>query len=211
VRVAGQWLSGAGSFDLIAHSATSCDTLFSVKIVEIPDMPIPPNPGDQLILTNQGLLLNSNADPAMWKVRWQPSDLFSCDTCLKTMLHALKDTTLEVTYSHRFGCGEYSYPFRVILAQHSDFFIPNVFSPNGDGRNDFWTVSPPKDVPAFEEVSIWDRWGSLLARWHDAPEIRWDGLFRGQALNPGVFVYYIRYTNAKGEKVEKKGDVSIVR
>jgi gliding motility-associated-like protein len=60
-------------------------------------------------------------------------------------------------------------------------------------------------------VLVFDRWGNQLADWKDVPNVAWDGTFRGQPLNPAVFAYYIRFVDQNGEKVEKKGDVTIVR
>lgn len=66
-------------------------------------------------------------------------------------------------------------------------------------------------IERFDEVLVFDRWGNNLADWKNIPEVKWDGAFRSQALQPAVFVYYIRFTDENGERVEKKGDVTIVR
>ncbi len=117
---------------------------------------------------------------------------------------------MEATFTHRSGC-VYGSRFAILPRKKADFYVPNAFSPNGDGVNDSWTFVPPAGVGHFDEVLVFDRWGNQVADWKGVPTVHWDGTFRGKALNPAVFAYFIRFTDANGEQVEKKGDVTIVR
>jgi gliding motility-associated-like protein len=93
-------------------------------------------------------------------------------------------------------------------------FIPNVFSPNGDGINDEFRAYIAKDIEVlFFELNIYDRWGNHLTSFSDTDDF-WDGKFDDEMMNPGVFVYYYRVTLiACGRKVEyfRKGDVTLVK
>ncbi len=93
-------------------------------------------------------------------------------------------------------------------------YIPNVFSPNGDGVNDEFKVYAANDIEVLSfELNIYDRWGNHLKNFGSTDD-SWDGKMNEKAMNPGVFVYYYKATIvACGKTVElfRKGDVTLVR
>ena len=199
--------TGTASVELFARP--NCEVVFTIALPALPDTSALPKQPDQTLQMGQVLDIGLGLDPSEWQVVWSPSGLFSCDTCLTTSISPIGDVTVEATFIHSSGCS-YGSSF-LITVQGQDIYIPNVFSPNGDGINDTWSVLPPNGVARFEEVMIFERWGGQVASWNGIPEIAWDGTFRGRPLDPAVFVYYIRYVNGTGRTVEKKGDVAIVK
>jgi gliding motility-associated-like protein len=92
-------------------------------------------------------------------------------------------------------------------------FIPNVFTPNGDGRNDKFQVFANCEFQDFK-IEIYDRWGTRLfvaADWLSG----WDGTARGQELPPGVYIYKIEYTagdkNGNPTTTTKQGSITLIR
>jgi|GEM_PF-1055176 len=98
-----------------------------------------------------------------------------------------------------------------------EVYIPNVFSPDDDGFNDYfrafsglgagWTV---------EKLIIFDRWGEMVYSRQafsldDADQTWWDGRFRGEDMLPGVYAYVIELKDKKGQTRVFKGDVTLVR
>ena len=94
-------------------------------------------------------------------------------------------------------------------------FIPNVFSPNGDGVNDAFTVFGNADVKRIVELRVFDRWGSFVFSNTDFPpnaeNSGWDGSFRNADMNPAVFVYWAHVEFEDGSESFYKGDVTLVR
>jgi gliding motility-associated-like protein len=94
-------------------------------------------------------------------------------------------------------------------------FIPNVFTPNGDGINDLFMVYSAGGVAVIEEMLIFDRWGELVFNRKDAlPNLSgygWDGSFKGKPMNAGVFVYYARIRFLDGTVREFKGDLTLAK
>lgn len=88
-----------------------------------------------------------------------------------------------------------------------EFFIPTAFSPNGDGNNDVLHVRGPVKEMNFY---IYDRWGEEVYHGTD-PMQGWDGNYKGQKLNSGVFVYYFRGKLFDGTDVTQKGNITLVR
>jgi gliding motility-associated-like protein len=90
-------------------------------------------------------------------------------------------------------------------------FIPNVFTPNGDGNNDFFEVFGNKEAWKQFEVQVFDRWGEKVYESFDM-NFKWDGTFKGKDMMPAVFVYqiHITYLDNYTDKLYK-GSVTLVR
>ena len=91
-------------------------------------------------------------------------------------------------------------------------YVPNVFSPDDDGRNDKFQAFAGCDFLSYH-LSIYDRWGALMFETYD-PNTEWEGDFRGKNLNPGVYVWLLDYeTELLGKPFarRKQGDVTIVK
>ncbi len=88
-------------------------------------------------------------------------------------------------------------------------FIPNAFSPNGDGNNDIFEVH--NNNSTISEMLIYNRWGILMFS-QQSEKPQWDGTFQGKQLNPDIYIYMIRATcKSSGRSVIWKGDVSLMR
>jgi len=111
-----------------------------------------------------------------------------------------------------FGCS-YEDSIQVLINDNciiEKIFIPNVFSPDGNGINDDWSILPQPGV-VMMEVSIYDRWGNILFHQRSA-SISWNGNTTSQQpVPPGVYVYSLELETTNHEKLSKIGDVSIVR
>jgi len=88
-----------------------------------------------------------------------------------------------------------------------DVGIPNVFSPNGDNNNDILFV-----LGSITELNlvIYNRWGQEVFKTTDRSK-GWDGTFMGKPCNPGVFAYSVSGKMPDGSKIEKKGNITLVR
>lgn len=86
--------------------------------------------------------------------------------------------------------------------------LPNSFTPNGDGLNDCFGISHWGQVPQLE-FSIYNRWGQIVFHTNNASTC-WDGTFKGQPQNAGVFVYIIKAKTACGT-IDRKGIVTLLR
>ncbi|MBN2729752.1 MAG: gliding motility-associated C-terminal domain-containing protein, partial [Bacteroidales bacterium] len=86
--------------------------------------------------------------------------------------------------------------------------VPNAFSPNNDGENDVLFVRG-EGIASLVFV-VYDRWGEKVFETQDE-NIGWDGTFRGQKLDPGVFAYYLRVIFVDATEKIEKGDITLVR
>jgi gliding motility-associated-like protein len=92
-------------------------------------------------------------------------------------------------------------------------FIPNSFTPNGDGLNDvFLAVLNDHDLSDFE-LRVFDRWGQQLFSSND-PLVGWDGTFKGSVVKMEVYVYMVtaRFKSGPDKRVRKyTGNVNVIR
>jgi gliding motility-associated-like protein len=89
--------------------------------------------------------------------------------------------------------------------------VPNVFTPNSDGTNDFFL--PTSQVPiTIVEFQVWNRWGQLVYE-NENPLSGWDGTQDGEPALSDVYVYRIVWeiTGGSGARTEEKGDVTLIR
>ncbi len=96
-----------------------------------------------------------------------------------------------------------------------NIFIPNIFSPNGDGINDLFYVQTNPEVTGINVMRVFDRWGNIVfEKFNFLPndaDAGWDGTFNGKPMNPDVYTYWVEMTTTRGKNVTKAGDVTLVR
>jgi gliding motility-associated-like protein len=96
----------------------------------------------------------------------------------------------------------------ICILPATPIFIPDIFSPNGDGWNDFLYVRG-EGITSMQ-FAVFDRWGEEVF-YSDTPEKGWDGNYRAKQMPSGVYVYYLRALLNNGEVEELKGDVTLLR
>jgi gliding motility-associated-like protein len=113
-------------------------------------------------------------------------------------------------------CGDVRDSINVVFHNCYQQFVPNVFSPNGDGANDFLQIYPSFDVVKIVQFNIFDRWGNRVFSAQDfspdaAAGFAWNGYFGGRLLPPDVFVYYLEIETKTKERLIQKGDITLIR
>jgi gliding motility-associated-like protein len=87
--------------------------------------------------------------------------------------------------------------------------IPNVFTPNQDGNNDYFEPIQIKNADKIE-IEILNRWGQIVYLKNDQ-EIKWDGTFNGNDCTDGVYFWNIKYHDSKGDQKQEHGFVELTR
>ena len=89
-----------------------------------------------------------------------------------------------------------------------NIFVPNAFSPNGDGENDVLYVRG--GVVTELQFTLFDRWGEKVFETRDL-NVGWDGKYKGRMAEPAVFVYYLEAKCGESETYFEKGNVTVIR
>ena len=88
-------------------------------------------------------------------------------------------------------------------------YIPNAFSPDGDGINDRFNIVA--DAIEDYRLEVYDRWGELVFTSFDIKD-QWDGYFKGKLAATDAYVYVVHVTGANGENPSMyKGTVSLLK
>ena len=143
------------------------------------------------------------------------------DICSNQKLTLPDGTTTNVTGNYVFqlkaasGCDS-THTVRLGVTEES-LYIPNVFHPNDDGINDWFTVYSSIDcIKSIQYLRVYDRWGSLFFERKNFPtnidKLGWDGTIEGgKKADAGVYIYDCVLVLASGAEVEYSGDVTVVR
>lgn len=211
----------AGAYEVMVQDAAGCEYGMEVLLEDGNDVQV--RLGEDMVLelgdevTLQAL---TNLPPEeIRQVNWTfPIDTFPCldSDCLIKDLQMLEESTLvRATVMDLNGCTAYD-ELHLIVKKERSIFIPNAFSPNGDGANDRFTIFADMDeVVEIRRLMIMDRWGEqVFARSNFLPndlELGWDGTLRDEPLNPAVFVFFAEIEFVDGEVALFEGSITLVR
>ena len=145
---------------------------------------------------------------------WSPAIDSLCNDCSSIDVVPTESGIYSVIITDQFDCTEVADVYVDVLKKRN-VYIPNAFSPNGDGINDFFMPYTGKDVFKINEFRVFDRQGNNVFYAADfAPgdfASGWDGIFRGQIMQPGVFAWFASVEFIDGVQEVFKGDVTLVR
>ena len=144
---------------------------------------------------------------------WSPAEGLSCTDCPFPRVTPDTDVKYTLTVTNDAGCSATA-SIIIYLNLNHDVYIPNAFSPNGDGNNDYFTAYADHNLRHIKTLKVVDRWGNVL---FDKSEFQannetagWNGTFKGQKVAAGVYLYQMEVEFANGAKEIISGDVTVV-
>ena len=169
---------------------------------------------DTAVVANQPLQMNvtGNMDTLFTSYFWYPTKGLN-NNSFKNPISTLSSTTDSITYMVKVttpeGCYAYDTVKVVVFKTDPELFVPDAFTPNGDGLND---VERPIAVGVMylDFFSVYNRWGQLIFTTNQIGR-GWDGNFNGVAQPAGTYVYITQGRNYKGKTISKKGTFVLIR
>ncbi|MCW3078527.1 MAG: hypothetical protein JWO32_3136 [Bacteroidetes bacterium] len=198
----------------LANAAGSSYTrgyLNFIKVVDIPNPQILPqiifqrNPKDTVIRFGASIVLTAtNAVSYIWDPPYNISPL----TGSVVTVNPLQTTQYHVKGYNSSQCYSNDTINVIVIDDCGEMFVPNAFSPNGDGANDKLYVRGL----CLETLTflVFNRWGEKVFETNDK-SIGWDGTYKGELLNTGVFVFRLEGKTYDGKGYSMKGNVTLVR
>ncbi|MBP7184325.1 MAG: gliding motility-associated C-terminal domain-containing protein [Saprospiraceae bacterium] len=209
----------AGEYVITIEDGDGCTVDTTITITQPPQITIifPENPvqiqlGESVELKPQVISVFG-----IDTVFWSPLERLTIDNAniLRPTVSPIATTTYNIVVTDNNGCiGESS--VLVDVDKNRNVYIPNAFSPNGDGQNDYFGPLTAVGVKNIEYMKVFDRWGNLLysldnfAPPGDNLAFGWDGSFNGKKMNPGVFVYIISVTFEDNITLLYRGDITLM-
>ncbi|MCB0564880.1 MAG: gliding motility-associated C-terminal domain-containing protein [Phaeodactylibacter sp.] len=211
---------GAGAYDISVQDAMGCEYNLEVYLEDGNDVQVRLGEdreielGEKVTLQALTNLVSEEIRDVIWTF---PIDSFPCVDvdCLVKEGQLESSTLVRATVVDSNGCSAYD-ELLLILRKDRKVYIPNAFSPNGDGPNDRFTIfADEKEVVQVRRLMIMDRWGEQVFSLDNfppnQPQLGWDGRLRNEPLNPAVFAYFAEIEFVDGEVVLFEGSLTLVR
>lgn len=185
----------------------------SIKVYSIPSVDI--TNGDNVTAQVGGTIkLNTKSSPDVTNWKWFPAQWLSCASCSEPLAAPKDPITYSVTATNEGNCAATDKVTVNLICNNANVFLPNTFSPNGDGVND---VFYPRGSGVFNVLSfkVFNRWGQVVFQKNGGGANNaldgWDGSLNGSPLQPDVYVYLIDVVCSNNTIFSFKGNVSLIR
>lgn len=160
-------------------------------------------------------MITNVSQGAVSSIEWTNSDnSLNCSNCTELRFVASTSTTINAMIIDTSGC-DATDSMRLTVLVPRIYYIPNVFSPNGDGINDYFSIWGRFNLVNIPWLRVFDRWGNqLFENLNFQPNVEsegWDGRFKGEPMLPGVYVYSAKLEFEDGKSEVVTGEVTIIR
>jgi gliding motility-associated-like protein len=145
---------------------------------------------------------------------WTPVANLSCADCPNPMASPIFNTEYTIVVTDSNDCSITDSVLIKTICNGKNYFIPNTFSPNGDGVND---VFYPRgdNLYNIQTMRVFNRWGQMVFEKRDFPANSaasgWDGTFNGRPAPVDVYVYIVEVVCDNAQVVALSGNVTLVR
>jgi gliding motility-associated-like protein len=208
-------LTATITYKVVGYDGYNCftDTTYATVIVhQNPVVSLGPDLNLSTGTQQQLSYILKNGPVTNWL--WTPPDFLSCTTCPLPIATIKKGITYTVHVTNGYGCDGEDNVVITAFCANAQLFIPNAFTPDGDGINDVLTIHGT-GIAKIKSFAIFNRWGVLLfERLNFNPNddaYSWDGKIRGQVGPPDVFIYIAEVVCENGTTYVYKGNVSILK
>ncbi len=203
-----------GDYTLILRDDNGCEWSEEVTL----DTPIQlavALPKNTDISLGEPIELTPQINQEIISISWESLDTTICADCFNPIVSPSKSTSYIVTVMNESGCIASD---QVLVRVRIDnlVFVPNAFSPNGDGNNDLLRPFGSSAVEEIHRFRVFNRWGELIYERRDmdmASNIEgWDGnTTSGRKAPTGIYLYFVEVSFKNGTPGMFSGDVSLVR
>lgn len=211
-------LIGGINYDILVRDALGCEILLPVWLNDLSEtVDVNVNPPDTTIVKGQSVALSGTATTSYtssYQYSWIPTYWLTGDSSTNAVASPDISTTYTLRVSDYWGCtGEATVAISVVSPK---VYIPNVFNPEGSVvENRYFTVMSAEGVAQIKRLAVFDRWGALVFEQRDIQpgdfSVAWDGVFRGQLMSPGIYIYITEVEYLDGSQDVITGDVLLVR
>ncbi|MGZ8516449.1 MAG: PKD domain-containing protein [Chitinophagaceae bacterium] len=205
----------AGNYNIqtIATNTSGCvDT--ATKSLLVNPIPVITIPSPQITPLGTPVLLPATYTNSIINYSWSPITGLSCTDCAQPLASPKFNTLYTVTAIDDNGCASTAQVQVIVLCIGANVFVPNTFSPNGDGSNDVFYVRG-KGLDRVKSLRIFNRWGETVFERFNFPvndaSAGWDGTYKGKKLSPDVFVYQVDVFCDNSESIRFEGNISLIQ
>jgi gliding motility-associated-like protein len=202
------------TYKVTASDTKGCFTSTAYIPVTVYPIPIVTAGADKTINVGQSFDIIPHISSDVTSFIWSPSAGIIARNDPGITVKPVQSTEYTIEVKNAGGCRARDRISIYVLCDNSNVFVPNTFSPNGDGVNDIF-YPRGSGVFSIKNLRIFNRWGEVVFEKanfnaNDA-SAGWDGTFKGKKLSPDVFVYTLEVVCANNQPLVFKGNVALIR
>ncbi|HEY0058059.1 MAG TPA: PKD domain-containing protein, partial [Flavisolibacter sp.] len=145
---------------------------------------------------------------------WTPATSLSCTDCPQPVSETKFNRSYTVTVIDSNSCVNTDVVQVIVLCQGNKLFMPNTFSPNGDGTNDMF-YPRGTGLDRVKSLRIFNRWGEVVFEQRDFPTnnaaFGWNGTYKGKKALPDVYIYQAEIFCENSEIIRFEGNIALIQ
>lgn len=204
------------NYQVIGYDSSFCfyDTAYvQVDVYNYPTIDIGK---DTTIMGGNTIQFNpvTSNDIVSWSWSANPPGTLNCYTCPQPIAKPVVNSVYTVEVKNSIGCATTDEITVTVLCSDGKIYLPNAFTPNNDGRND-WFYVIGNGVQTIKTFQIFDRWGKVIFDKRNIPANSkvdgWNGQVNGIDLPTGVYPYVVEVICGDGALFKLNGSVTLIR
>ena len=207
-------ITGTIQYQVIGYDSLNCfnDTAsINIRVSGNPTIELGP---DVVISVGNTYTFKPAVSPDVVSYLWMPATGLSCTICPNPVLNVNGNITYSLKVSNTDGCSSLDNVKIIVTCNQSTVFIPNTFSPNGDGVNDYF-FPRGKGINTINYFVIFNRWGQKVFEKKNVAlnnqDNGWDGKLNGQKAESGVYTYLIEVVCDNSQSLKYTGNINLIQ
>jgi len=190
-------------YQVIVSNSGNCPVSATVLVKVNPTPTVDAGP-DVTYNLDEPMYLNAKGSGTL---RWILGEGILCKDCPNSQIMPTNSGCYQIQATNELGCKTID-EVCIDVSKDYNIYIPNIFTPNADGKNDVFLVFGTGFTKL--EVTVFDRWGEKLFTSTDQLK-GWDGKYKGVDLKEDVYPYQVIFTSLDGKKHTKTGHVTLLK
>ncbi|HZG25644.1 MAG TPA: PKD domain-containing protein, partial [Chitinophagaceae bacterium] len=186
----------------------------TTKTIFVKPLPVITVLQEPVIPVGSGITLPVSYSPGVQGYQWTPATGLTCTTCPNPIANPTINTTYKVAVRDSLGCLSSKDLTVRVVCNEKNYFVPNTFTPNGDGVNDFF-YPRGNNINRVQSMRIFNRWGEMIFEKRNfaanSQADGWNGTYKGKAAASDAYVYLVEFICENGSIIPFKGNVTLVR
>ncbi len=198
-------VTGTDSLGCFTDSAT-----VNIKVLPVPTVDCGP---DITLSAGNTITINPTTTGNVSSYSWSPSTGLSCTNCPDPTITAGDNITYILKVTSGIGCTATDKLNVIVTCSEGNVFVPNTFSPNGDGMNDVFYIRG-KGLYGVKSLRIFNRWGEMVFEKNNLsvndPSHGWDGKYKGQKSPTETYIYQLEVLCTNRQLLKYNGTLTLI-